>query len=62
MWEVQDAHAGSELGSVLPCVAVLSDSSALVTGSFAGGATFGPDESGETKLTSAGNLDIFLAR
>ena len=43
-------------------VAVLSDGSALVTGYFSGTATFGAGESNETILTSAGNVDIFLAR
>ena len=43
-------------------IAVLSDGSALVTGSFNGTATFGPGDPGETLLTSAGGDDIFVAR
>jgi hypothetical protein len=38
-------------------VTTLSDGSAIVTGTFAGTATFGPDT-----LTSAGNDDIFVAK
>jgi hypothetical protein len=40
-------------------VAVLSDGSAVVTGSFSGIATFGPGEPGETKLTPPG---MFVAK
>ena len=34
----------------------------LVTGRFAGTATFGPGETNETTLTSAGSSDIFIAK
>jgi uncharacterized delta-60 repeat protein len=45
----------------------LSDNSTVVTGNFGyysgvGTATFGPDEPNQTVLTSAGGLDIFIAR
>jgi hypothetical protein len=43
-------------------VAGLSNGSALITGRFSGIATFGPGESGETSLTSAGDYDIFVAK
>ena len=43
-------------------VAVLASGSALVTGRFEFTATFGAGEANETTLTSAGSLDIFLAR
>jgi len=43
-------------------IAGLSDGSAVVTGSFAETATFGPGESGETALTSAGSGDMFVAK
>ncbi len=43
-------------------IAVLPDGSALVTGFFYGTATFGPGETGETILTSAGNSDVYVAR
>ncbi len=33
-----------------------------VTGSFRGSATFGPGETNETTLTSAGGIDIFVAK
>lgn len=43
-------------------IAVLPDGTAFITGFFGGTATFGPGESGETSLTSAGLWDIFIAR
>ena len=46
-------------------ITTLSDNSTVVTGSFFGSATFGPDEPNETILTSAGgkyDTDIFIAR
>jgi hypothetical protein len=43
-------------------IAAFSNGSAAVTGFFSGSATFGPGESGETPLNSAGERDIFVAR
>jgi uncharacterized delta-60 repeat protein len=43
-------------------ITTLSDNSIVVTGTFGSEATFGPGEPNETVLTSAGNLDIFVAR
>jgi uncharacterized delta-60 repeat protein len=43
-------------------ITTLSDDSTVVTGWFDGSATFGPGEPNETALTSAGDLDIFIAR
>jgi hypothetical protein len=40
----------------------LSDNSTVVTGYFGGSTTFGPGEPNETVLTSAGGMDIFVAR
>ncbi|MCX6645080.1 MAG: hypothetical protein NTY09_01785, partial [bacterium] len=43
-------------------ITTLSDNSTVVTGWFAESVTFGPGEPNETVLTSAGGLDIFIAR
>ncbi|MCD6218294.1 hypothetical protein J7L05_10635 [bacterium] len=43
-------------------ITALSDNSTVVTGKFAGTATFGPGEPNETILTSAGGFGIFIAR
>jgi putative cell wall-binding protein len=43
-------------------VSVLSDGSAIVTGNFAGTATFTPTQSASVSLTSAGNADAFVAK
>ena len=43
-------------------ITTLSDNSTVVTGVFYDSATFGPGEPNETILTSAGGLDIFIAR
>ncbi|MEK6608578.1 MAG: hypothetical protein AABZ30_13035, partial [Myxococcota bacterium] len=43
-------------------VAAAPDGSALVAGYIASSATFGAGEPGETTLTSAGGLDVFVAR
>ncbi len=53
---------GSERYTRGTSIAALSDGSALVTGYFYSTATFGPGESGETPLTSAGDYDIFIAK
>jgi uncharacterized delta-60 repeat protein len=42
-------------------ITTVSDNSTIVTGYFYESATFGPDESNETILTSAGKSDIFIA-
>jgi uncharacterized delta-60 repeat protein len=43
-------------------ITTLSDNSTVVTGQFAGSATFGPGEPNQTVLASAGGYDIFIAR
>ncbi len=43
-------------------IAVDGDGNSYVTGYFYGSATFGPGEANETTLTSAGSLDIFVAK
>jgi uncharacterized delta-60 repeat protein len=43
-------------------ISVLSDDSIVVTGYFENSTTFGPGESNETVLSSAGDYDIFVAR
>ncbi len=43
-------------------IGVDGNGNSYVTGSFTGDATFGLSEANETTLTSAGNLDIFLAK
>jgi hypothetical protein len=43
-------------------IAALADHSVVVTGSFKDSATFGPGESDETTLVSAGGADVFIAR
>jgi hypothetical protein len=43
-------------------ITTLSDNSTVVTGWFAGSATFGPGEPNQTVLTCAGYRDIFIAR
>ena len=43
-------------------IAVDGSSNSYVTGNFDGSATFGPGETSETTLASAGSVDIFLAK
>ena len=43
-------------------IAVDGSGNSYVTGNFVGSATFGPGESNETTLTSAGGEDIFVAK
>jgi len=43
-------------------ITALSDNSTVVTGSFSGSATFGPGESNQKVLSSAGGSDMFVAR
>lgn len=55
-------HAGGSSDDEGYGITALSDDSIVVTGYFQGAATFGPGESHETILTSAGTLDMFIAR
>jgi uncharacterized delta-60 repeat protein len=55
-------QAGGSEDEILSAIAALPDGSALVTARFHGTSTFGPRESNETMLTSAGDADIVLAR
>jgi len=43
-------------------IIILSDNSTVITGYFYSSATFGPSETNQTVLTSAGGMDIFVAR
>jgi len=44
------------------CIAVDGSGNSYVTGKFSGSATFGPGETNETTLVSAGFVDIFIAK
>jgi uncharacterized delta-60 repeat protein len=55
-------HAGGSSDDEGYAVTALSDDSTVVTGYFQGTATFGPDEANATVMTSAGTLDMFIAR
>ncbi|MCX6645528.1 MAG: hypothetical protein NTY09_04100 [bacterium] len=52
-------ESGFEFGNG---ITTLSDNSTVVTGWFDGSATLGPGEPNQTILTSAGYLDVFIAR
>ncbi len=57
------AKSAGGSSNVISCaITTLSDNSTVVTGCFRGSATFGPGESAETILTSAGSIDIFVAK
>ncbi len=43
-------------------MAVLSDGSVVIVGSYSGGVTFGPGETNETTLAGTGWSDVFVAR
>ena len=61
---VSHAHGGGRFDSGFG-VAALADGSAVITGSFSGRTIFGPGETGETALESAGDggyTDAFVAR
>jgi len=55
-------RAGGWGGDYGRAITMLSDSSTVVTGTFGYSATFGPGESNETVLLSAGGVDVFIAR
>ena len=57
VWATRATGSSSGVG-----VEGLPDGSALVTGSFGGGVTFGAGEAHETKPANAGNGDMFTAR
>ena len=54
--------AGGAENDVGNGITALSDDSIVITGSYAGTATFGAGDPNETVLTSAGGADIFVAR
>jgi len=56
------ARAGGIGDDQAAAVATLADGSVLVAGTFSETAAFGPGEAGETQLTSAGDLDLFVMR
>ena len=55
-------RAGGALCDVGYGIATLSNNSTVVTGVFAGVATFGQDEPNQTTMVSAGCHDVFVAR
>jgi uncharacterized delta-60 repeat protein len=55
-------HAGGSSDDEAFAVTALSDNSVVVSGYFSDTATFGPGELNETVLTSAGTLDLYIAR
>ena len=59
VWATQAGGAGSDLGRG---VSATERGDSYVTGHFSGMATFGQGEPSQTTLTSAGNLDIFVAK
>lgn len=54
-------RAGGESSAVGRDIASVADDSCVVTGRFEGTATFGPGETEETLLTSAGGSNMFVA-
>jgi uncharacterized delta-60 repeat protein len=54
--------AGGSSSDYSSGITTLSDNSTVMTGMFWNTATFGQGEPNETILTSAGNIDIFIAR
>jgi hypothetical protein len=59
LWAKKAGGASTESGQ---SITTLSDNTIVATGFFSASSTFGPGETNETLLTSAGNLDIFIAR
>jgi uncharacterized delta-60 repeat protein len=55
-------RAGGDYSEECYAISVLSDDSIAVTGWFEGTTTFGPGEDNETVLSSAGYINIFIAR
>jgi hypothetical protein len=55
-------HAGGSAHDLPAGIAVDGSGNSYVTGEFLGTATFGPGETNETSLTSAGDEDIFVAK
>ncbi len=62
VWAKQAGGTSEYKGEMGNGITSLSDDSIIVTGMFYGAATFGPGESNQTVLTSAGFGDIFIAR
>jgi putative cell wall-binding protein len=58
-WAVSAGSSGNAYGTG---IAALADGSAIVTGNFAGTATFTPTQSASVSLTSAGSEDAFVAK
>ena len=55
-------RAGGPATSPAIGIAVDGSGNSYVTGLFGGSATFGPGETNETTLTSAGSFEIFVAK
>lgn len=58
-WATSAGDAGCEVGAG---IAALADGSCVVTGRFAGTATFGEGTPNQTILAAAGDYDVFVAR
>ena len=59
LWATRAGGTGSDLGGG---IATDGDGNSVVTGRFAGTATFGTGEPNEADLTSAGSNDVFVAK
>ena len=59
VWAKRAGGTGLDVGVG---IAVDGSGNSYVTGSFRGSPTFGPGETNETTLTSAGDIDIFVAK
>jgi len=63
VWAKRAGSADGDFnGDLAKSIAVLSDDSMLLTGSFEGAAVFGPSEANETTVVSAGLGDIYIAK
>jgi uncharacterized delta-60 repeat protein len=58
-WAKRAGGSASQTGNA---VAAFSDGACVVVGMFQNSATFGPGEPGQTILTMAGGVDVFVAR